>query len=101
VSTANDARAALALLAAQSFDLLLSDISMQDMTGDIMLAEIRRRPGVARLPAIAVTGRSPAGQCKPGGKGFDAIVTKPIDMDVLLASIAGVVSAGQAGALAA
>ena len=101
VRMANDAHAAFALLAAQEFDLLLSDISMQDMSGDEMLSHIRRRPGAATLPAIAVTGYNRPGSAAPGGQGFDATITKPIEMGALLATIAAVVRAGQARKIAA
>jgi two-component system CheB/CheR fusion protein len=101
VRMANDAQAAFALLADEEFDLLLSDISMQDMSGDEMLSHIRRRPGAAALPAIAVTGYHRAGSPAPGGRGFDATLTKPIEMGLLLSTIAAVVLAGRSRKVAA
>jgi two-component system CheB/CheR fusion protein len=56
VDTAPDGRKAYGLLAAKSYDLLISDVSMPGMDGLQLVAAARRLPAQRGLRAIAVTG---------------------------------------------
>ncbi|MDD3886483.1 MAG: ATP-binding protein [Victivallaceae bacterium] len=53
--TASSGKAALSALDTRSFDAVLTDVWMQGMNGDELLAQIRRRPKTADLPVYAVT----------------------------------------------
>jgi two-component system CheB/CheR fusion protein len=76
-----------ALLAANEadFDLILSDIGMPGMNGYQLIAELRKLPRTANVPAIALTGFG-------GGKdamealyaGFDDHLGKPVSLSALL-----------------
>ncbi len=50
------ARRRCALAETEDFDLLISDVGMPGMDGYQLIAEMRRRPRTAGLPAIALTG---------------------------------------------
>ena len=71
-------RCALAGMA--DFDLLVSDVGMPHMDGYEMIAELRRLPRTAALPAIALTGYGrPQDVQRALGAGFNAHVDKPVD----------------------
>jgi two-component system CheB/CheR fusion protein len=84
-------RGADALAAAESgeFDLLFSDIAMPGMDGYALIAALRARDKTASLPAIALTGFGRAQDVKRAlAAGFDAHLTKPVEMDELLDVVA-------------
>ena len=88
VDTAADGEAALGLLAAKTYDLLISDVSMPGMNGLELVAEARRRPTGRRLVAVAVTGYGLDVDVRNAlGAGFDAHVSKPFSMAQLLAKL--------------
>ena len=70
-------------------DLVLLDISLPEMSGDVVLSHIRGDDTLARLPVIALTAHAMAGDRERFLKlGFDGYIAKPItDEDVLLAAI--------------
>ncbi|NTU77904.1 MAG: hybrid sensor histidine kinase/response regulator [Chloroflexales bacterium] len=55
VTTADDGDAALALIQAQAFDLVLLDVMMPVMDGYEVLAALRERPDWHRLPVVVVS----------------------------------------------
>ncbi|ONH49945.1 hybrid sensor histidine kinase/response regulator [Pseudomonas cedrina subsp. cedrina] len=84
VSMAASGEAALACLAAQSVDLLISDQMMPGMDGWELLRQVRKRWG--HLPVMlysAVPPRRP--QEYPDALAFDAVLLKPADSRELLA----------------
>ena len=95
VTAVVDGRAAVAAIEAQIFDVVLMDIQMPGMNGFEATAAVRaREAGTARhLPIIAMTAHAMAEdrrRCLEAG--MDAYVTKPIDVNALMAAISGAVS---------
>lgn len=85
VVEAASAEEALVLLPMLSPDLLLIDISLPGMDGVELLAEIRRRPGGGKVPAIAFTAHAMEGDRERFlEQGFDAYLSKPILHERLL-----------------
>jgi len=56
--TANDGREALAVVAAQTPDLILLDLTMPGMDGFEFVAELRRRQEWRAIPIVVITGKS-------------------------------------------
>jgi len=80
-----DPLTALALAAAQCWNLLLTDLDLPGMSGLELLAALR--PMTPRLPSIVVTahpvGLSPV-LAAPGTVQPDAVLVKPVRADLLL-----------------
>jgi two-component system CheB/CheR fusion protein len=88
VQTAPSATQALDCAAAETFDLLLSDIGMPGMDGYDLIAELRRRETTRALPAIALTGYGRALDDRRAlDAGFNAHLSKPIDIRRLKALV--------------
>jgi PAS domain S-box-containing protein len=86
VRTAASTTEAEAEFAAHPFDLLLCDIGLPDGTGYDFIKHVRERSGIA---AIAVTGFGMQSDVDHSlAAGFDAHVTKPIDLFRLESAIA-------------
>jgi len=87
VHVAGDVASALALAAAQPFDLLLSDLGLPDGTGLNLMAELRRRGST--LPGIALSGYGQEEDIRRSQEaGFLAHLTKPVAIEGLLETIA-------------
>lgn len=90
-------------LAAWHPDLVISDVGMPRENGYDLIRRVRGLPAEAggRTPAIACTGYARAeDRARAMGAGFDAVVPKPVDLDVLvdtIAHVAGLRDAGSAG----
>ena len=85
---ANDARAALSILASTPIDILLTDVGLPDMSG-AMLAE----QATSSSPALAVifaTGNEPAANTPASVRA--RTLTKPYSLDALAAAIASLES---------
>jgi two-component system CheB/CheR fusion protein len=78
------AEEALARLLRGDVDLLISDLGMPGMNGYELIAEVRKQPQLASLPAIALTGygrtRDPGHAVRSG---FNAHTTKPATVEEL------------------
>lgn len=74
-------------------DLILMDLSLPVMDGISATGKIRATDGLERVPIIAVTAHQEA-DLREGAKaaGFDAYITKPIDMDWLGELIKGLLA---------
>ena len=84
VQVAPSGAEALQALAADPFDVLVSDIAMPDMDGNRLIEEVRRTIGPA-LHAVAVTAHmGPTVRARALRAGFDACVTKPLEADELI-----------------
>ena len=84
VSSAQNGVAALRLVDANDFDLIISDIGMPQMNGYDLLAEVRRRPRGRAVPAIALTGYGrPQDVRQALDAGFQAHVDKPVNFEAM------------------
>ncbi|MFN3523222.1 MAG: ATP-binding protein [Phenylobacterium sp.] len=96
VCKASGGREALEALTNESFDLVLMDIQMPEMTGIDVLQALRARPGPNRsTPLIAVT----ADAMTIGGEGymdlgFAGFVTKPVNVSSLVTAMMAAVANG-------
>ncbi|HEX2824949.1 MAG TPA: response regulator [Burkholderiales bacterium] len=80
IDVAGDGQAALDKLRAQAYDLVLMDVQMPVMDGLAATREIRKLPGCATLPIVAMTANVMADdlqQCRDAG--MNDHVGKPID----------------------
>jgi CheY-like chemotaxis protein len=90
VSTALDPDLALAQLETFAPAVALIDIGLPGMDGYQLAAEIRRRLDGRPMRLIAFTGYGgPDAIARATGAGFDAHLVKPVEMDQLLAVLAG------------
>lgn len=93
VMTANSPSAALEIAAANTFDLVISDIGMPDMNGYELAQSLRARADYRSTPLVAVTGYT---EYDDRGRslraGFDAHLTKPINPLQLLNLIEGLLN---------
>jgi CheY-like chemotaxis protein len=68
--------------------VVLSDLRMPGMDGYELVGEIRAEPGTERVPVIAVTAYgSDTERLRTWSADFDAHVVKPVDFDLLVATI--------------
>jgi signal transduction histidine kinase/ActR/RegA family two-component response regulator len=98
VTAVVDGVAAVAAIAAETFDVVLMDIQMPVMNGFEATAAVRAREAGTgrRLPIVAMTAHAMAEdrqRCLDAG--MDGYVTKPIDVNELMAAISAAVSANR------
>jgi len=75
----------------ERYDLIISDIAMPDVDGFAMIKAIRASAKNKETPAIAYSGYSGANEVKRArDAGFDRHLTKPIDVESLVAAISEV-----------
>jgi len=88
--TAQNGPEALVAIEEQSFDIVLLDIRMPGMSGEEVLAQVRRTWSPADLPIIMVTAEADSNSVvRSLSLGADDYVTKPIDFPVLFARMEG------------
>ena len=88
VSEAAGGRAALIMLEAEAFDLVLLDVMMPEMDGVETLAAIRSTRTVSELPVIMATALAGTSDMVAAlEQGANDYVTKPFDMAVVLARV--------------
>lgn len=93
VTAVDSAEAALALH--DNFDLLLSDIGLPDRDGYQLIRELRSRSAWQGRPAIACSAYAlPEDRTRALEAGFDRFMTKPIEPEDLIQSIAAVRGSG-------
>lgn len=76
------------LLAGQPVDLLLCDLRLPDVAGDVLLAELRGSGLAEGVPALLVTAENEfvaADLARRGG--FDGFWSKPLDVPATLRSL--------------
>ena len=78
-------------------DLVLMDIQLPDIDGIAALRRMRADPALDLMPVIAVSASvMPDDQQKIVGSGFDAFVTKPIDLKHFRATVERILVDGRA-----
>ncbi len=88
VTQAPDGLQALELVSQERFDLVLLDIMMPELDGIEVLQRIRKTHTRAQLPVIMVTAKDESSDVVDALKlGANDYVTKPLDMEVLLARV--------------
>jgi signal transduction histidine kinase len=81
---AHDAPSALALAREEAPQLALVDLGLPILDGYELIGRLRNLPGLATLPAIAVTGYGQASdRARSHAAGFDRHVVKPVGLDDL------------------
>ena len=88
VSIASNGEQAVSMVASQPFDLVLTDMQMPVLDGLDATRRIRRQPGCADLPVIAMTANAFAEdrlRCLEAG--MNDFIAKPIDPEVLYATL--------------
>jgi two-component system CheB/CheR fusion protein len=84
VITATGGAEALALVERESFDVVISDIAMPEMNGYQLIEAMRRKPGLATTPMIALTGFGrPADAKRSLAAGYDLHLAKPVTLERL------------------
>jgi two-component system cell cycle response regulator DivK len=85
VTVAPTAEVGLALLEANSYAIILMDISLPGMDGKDAIRLIRENPRIQGMPIIALTAHAVLNERDDiMASGANCIVTKPIDEDLLL-----------------
>ena len=90
IAPAVDGLMALDLLERKAYDLMLLDIQMPGMGGEEVLARLRQQEQTSglHLPVIALTAHALAGDKEKLLEiGFDGYISKPVQMDQLLAEM--------------
>jgi CheY-like chemotaxis protein len=97
VIVAEDGIAALAELDGEPrCDVVITDLDMGRMNGDVLIAELRRRPRTRNLPVLVLTGSAPADhhldpiRDVPGVE----IMVKPVRLAVLEQKLADLIEGG-------
>jgi two-component system CheB/CheR fusion protein len=84
VDVASDGWQALKLADLNRPDVIISDVQMPGMNGFDLIREVRRKPELATVPAIAMTGFGMASEIKElVSSGFTMHVIKPVEPDHL------------------
>ncbi len=98
VAEAASAEAALAMLSAQAFDLVLTDVVMEGVDGLEFCRRLRSQPGLNRhTPVLAVTGRTePRDLDACRAAGMTGLVAKPVEPRQLYQAIEAALSASDA-----
>jgi adenylate cyclase len=88
VVTAGDGEAALAVLGARTFDLVLLDVVMPGINGLEVLKRVRQQHAATDLPVIMATGRDGSEDTVAAlHLGANDYVTKPLDFPVVQARV--------------
>jgi CheY-like chemotaxis protein len=88
VTAANSAQEALRAVAAERFDLVLSDIGMPHMNGYELAEHLRALPDYADVPLIAVTGFGLLDDADRSRRaGFNKHLVKPVNPTTLLHTV--------------
>ena len=87
-TTAADGKAAMEMIPDEKPDLILLDIMMPAMNGYQVCRELKENPDTSSIPILMLTAKSQESDKFWGQEaGADAYVTKPFDMDELIAEM--------------
>jgi PAS domain S-box-containing protein len=98
VTAAASVEEGLAALDREVPDILLSDIAMPDRDGFDLIRRVRERPADrgGHVPAVAITAYArPEDSERSLASGYQMHVTKPVDMDELIATVASLTATGR------
>ena len=99
ITSAPDAERGLAGIEANSPDLVLMDIGLPGLDGYQALKKIRENRATRELPVIALSAFALNENVEDGRRaGFDGYVTKPFELEDLLAAMTSVLQRSQVGA---
>ena len=88
VSYVSSPQGCLDLLEKESFDLVLLDIIMPEMSGTEVLEKIREKKNNFELPVIMVTAKDEASDVVEALKnGANDYITKPVNMEIAIARV--------------
>jgi CheY-like chemotaxis protein len=97
VIEASDGDEALRQVRRQAPDLVLMDLQMPARNGYDVLQEIRKDPGLARLPVVAVTANAmPGDEAKVLAAGFTGYIAKPVALAHLRSEVNRILGQEQA-----
>jgi signal transduction histidine kinase/ActR/RegA family two-component response regulator len=89
--SAPDGQLGLSLARSRRPEVILMDLNLPGMSGFEVLAQLRREPGTAAIPAIALSANAMQRDVERGlAAGFDRYLTKPIDIEKFNEAIDGV-----------
>jgi DNA-binding response OmpR family regulator len=90
---AENGRQGLEMILKHRPDIVISDITMPEMDGTQLLAEVQiNHPELSNMPFIFLTALADREKMLEGLRaGADNYLTKPIDFDVLMAKIQGLI----------
>lgn len=92
---AEDGQKAVEVAARERPDIILMDLSLPLMDGIAATEKIRATDGLGKVPVIAVTAHQETDfRAEAKAAGFDAYVTKPIDIPWLSELIKGLLATG-------
>jgi two-component system, chemotaxis family, CheB/CheR fusion protein len=87
VRPAESASEALEALDGERFDVITSDVNLPDMDGLEFVATIRQKGGL--IPAVVITGLAhPSDVTRSLASGFQAHLSKPVQLEALIATVA-------------
>jgi two-component system response regulator AtoC len=92
VKTAANGREALDLVASDAFDLLLTDLDLPDVPGDIIIRHVLTLSG-GRAQVIVITGAGDADMLRARRAGAQVVLLKPVDWSVLISHVRSALSA--------
>ena len=93
IMAASSGAEALTLASAKCPTVIVSDIGMPEMDGYQLLAKLRLLPGLADVPAIAISGYAmDEDRERASSAGFVAHLAKPVDAEALFALIQQITS---------
>jgi CheY-like chemotaxis protein len=92
VLPAADAQAGLELARREAPDIIISDVKMPGTDGYELMRGIRLLPGLDATPAIALTGLGGESHRQALAAGYQAHITKPVDVEDLSRLIQSLVS---------
>lgn len=99
VLTAPDGRTAVAVALDERPDVIVMDLDLPGMSGVEAARLLRQRPETAMIPMIAATGFSHESQLDEAHRaGFDVILIKPCEPEVLIAHIERLIRPDERGA---
>jgi chemosensory pili system protein ChpA (sensor histidine kinase/response regulator) len=99
VLLASDGLEATELVAQSGAHLIITDLEMPRMNGYELMAHLRQNPETRRIPMMVVTSRAGAKHRERALKeGAVAFLTKPVQEEQLLASVASILGVEKAGA---
>lgn len=96
VSVCFTGRQALEMISTRSFDLILLDVMLPELSGTEIASRVRSNPATASVPIIMLTAKSEEVDQLVGlTVGADDYVTKPFSIKVLLARVEAVLRRAQ------